>query len=577
MRRYFTIFISNLFITLICVPSVNAQTSTNQENLSIVELINHFREDRGALQRYYHIEASPVHRERMMSFYQSYRQQMNELRYQALSVSEQVDYHLLLREIEDQQVKLEEEDALYGSLKPWIDDGASLYHYETLRRRGHRLPAEQVGSDLFDIRESYQDHIKTLKKEHPVFSKKEIRFVSRALKGQKEILKSLDGFYKGYDPEYDWWTKEPIKNLTNVLDKYQKTFNARLDSNRMNVDDGSGIAGIPAGRHELIRQLKRDMIPYTPEELIDIAQKEFAWCDAELLKASKAMGYGSDWKAAQEKVKQSYVSPGEQPAMMLQLYDESVNFLKDHDMITIPPLAEETWRMNMLSARRQLVSPFFLGGETLLISYPTDQMDHDDKMMSMRGNNPHFARAVVHHEIIPGHHLQQFMNRRYQIHRGYLFGTPFWTEGWSLYWELLLYEKGFAKTPEDKIGMLFWRMHRCARIIFSLKYHLGEWTPQRCIDFLVDRVGHERANAAAEVRRSFSGGYPPLYQLAYLTGGFRFYELKKELVDSGKMSLREYHDAVLHENAMPIEMLRFILLDKPVPKEFETEWRFYER
>ncbi|WP_315822441.1 hypothetical protein [Paraflavitalea speifideaquila] len=38
------------------------------------------------------------------------------------------------------------------------------------------------------------------------------------------------------------------------------------------------------------------MIPYTPEELVEIANKEFAWCDAEMLKASREMGFGDDWK-----------------------------------------------------------------------------------------------------------------------------------------------------------------------------------------------------------------------------------------------------------------------------------------
>src|SRR5688500_20258154 len=74
-----------------------------------------------------------------------------------------------------------------------------------------------------------------------------------------------------------------------------------------------------------------------------------------------------------------------------------------------------------------------------------------------------------------------------------VFSTPFWSEGNALYWELLLWDLNFAKTPEDKIGMLFWRMHRCARIIFSLSFHLEKMTPQECIDLLVNRVGHERS------------------------------------------------------------------------------------
>ncbi len=103
------------------------------------------------------------------------------------------------------------------------------------------------------------------------------------------------------------------------------------------------------------------------------------------------------------------------------------------------------------------------------------------------------------HELIAGHHLQGFMNNRNKTYRK--FGTPFWHEGNALYWEFILWDMKFPRSPEDRIGMLFWRMHRCARIIFSLNYHMGIWTPQQCIDFLVDRVGHERANAEGEVRR----------------------------------------------------------------------------
>src|ERR1700720_3126298 len=93
---------------------------------------------------------------------------------------------------------------------------------------------------------------------------------------------------------------------------------------------------------------------------------------------------------------------------------------------------------------------------------------------------------------------------------------------------------GFPRTPEERAGMLFWRMHRCARIIFSLRFHLGLWTPQQCVDFLVVSVGHEVDNATAEVRRSFNGSVGPLYQCAYMLGALQFQALHKELVESGK-------------------------------------------
>jgi uncharacterized protein (DUF885 family) len=102
-------------------------------------------------------------------------------------------------------------------------------------------------------------------------------------------------------------------------------------------------------------------------------------------------------------------------------------------------------------------------------------------------------------------------------------------------------------------------------------------TPQQCVDFLVERVGHERDNAAAEVRRSFSGGYEPLYQAAYMLGGLQIRSLKHELVDSGKMTDKQFHDAFLHENAIPIEMVRASLTNIPLKLDFKPTWRFYDR
>jgi uncharacterized protein (DUF885 family) len=200
-------------------------------------------------------------------------------------------------------------------------------------------------------------------------------------------------------------------------------------------------------------------------------------------------------------------------------------------------------------------------------------MDHEDKLMSMRGNNRHFARATVHHELIPGHHLQGFMTQRYSPWRR-AFATSFWGEGWALYWEMLLWDLDFPQTPENKVGMLFWRMHRAARIIFSLGFHLGTMTPQECIDFLVDRVGHERANATAEVRRSFNGNYGPLYQVAYMIGGLQFRALHKELVGSGRMTNRQFHDAILQNGRIPVEMVRVVLTKQKITSEYRAQWRF---
>ena len=354
---------------------------------------------------------------------------------------------------------------------------------------------------------------------------------------------------------------------------------ARLDPNPPRKPDSSGIPGPARGRDGLIQDLTEAMIPYTPEELIALAEKEFEWCDREMLKASRDMGFGNDWKKAIEKTKDTAVPPGGQPAMIRDLLYEAVDYLRANDLITVPQVAAESLHMIMMTPERQLVNPFFTGGGQISVSYPTNTMEYEARLQSMRGNNPGFSHATAHHEMIPGHNLVGFLGTRFNDYRANLpGGGAFFGEGWPLYWELTLWDMGFNKTPEQRVGALFWRMHRCARIIFSLKFHMGQWSPQEAIDFLVDRVGHERENAIAEVRRSFdpAAGYNALYQAAYLLGGLQLRGLRRELVDSKIMTNAQFHDEIMRQGSMPISLLRLAVHPKlPLTREMAVDWKFY--
>jgi uncharacterized protein (DUF885 family) len=123
--------------------------------------------------------------------------------------------------------------------------------------------------------------------------------------------------------------------------------------------------------------------------------------------------------------------------------------------------------------------------------------------------------------------------------------------------------------------MLFWRLHRCVRIIFSIKFHLGQATAQECVDMLVERGGHERATAEGEVRRSLNGAYSPLYQAGYMLGALQWYSLRQEVVANGKIPEKQFHDAILHNNMIPAEFARAILTDKPLSPNYQASWRFY--
>lgn len=340
--------------------------------------------------------------------------------------------------------------------------------------------------------------------------------------------------------------------------------------------DNSGIEGAARGRDGLLLDLADEMIPYTPEELIELGNREFAWTVAEMEKASREMGLAGDWFKALERTKDTAVPAGKQPELIRDLMLHAVDYLRKNDLITVPAVAAESLHMGMMSPERQLVNPFFTGGAIISVSYPTDTMTYDQRIQSMRGNNPGFSNATAHHEMIPGHHLTYYLGSRLNGHRANLgINTPFYGEGWPLYWETILYDMGFHDTPEKKVGALFWRMHRAARIVFSVKFHMGQWSPEECVNFLVNEVGHERENAIAEVRRSFQGNYGPLYQAAYLLGGLQLRGLRKELVDTGVMTNKQFHDAVMLQGSMPIPLIRLALTPEPLTRGMSLDWKFY--
>jgi len=122
--------------------------------------------------------------------------------------------------------------------------------------------------------------------------------------------------------------------------------------------------------------------------------------------------------------------------------------------------------------------------------------------------------------------------------------------------------------------MLFWRMHCCARIIVSLKFHLNQMKPAEMVDFLVDRVGHEKFGATSEVRRFIGGRYSPLYQYGYMIGGMQLRALREEVVGTGRTTDREFNDTVLTYNSIPIELIRAGILNTPLTRETKPVWKF---
>lgn len=585
----------------------------------LAELVNRFSADQSSLQRRYDAPDSPLQRRRMREFYKGWRTRLMEIDFDRLKQEGKVDYVLLDNTLKyqltllDRADKQREEEA---TLLPFAD---KLLALQDDRREMKPVDGKAAARILAMVAKEV-DSLRALIEnpprpgaDVPSAAPRPPRTVANRAADEIDRIRGMVNqwyrYYQGYDPMFTWWTENPIAKVDESLNSYSRTIRQRIvgaapapggrggaavaagggrggaaggrgggggGGGAMSADAGSPIIGDPIGRDGLMADLQKELIPYTPEELIEIAEREYQFSLSEMKKASREMGFGDNWKAAMEKVKDTYVPPGEQPELIRRLGREAEEFFAKHQWITIPELAKEDWRMEMISPDRQRVSPFFLGGDVIQVSYPTNEMTDEEKANSLRGNNPHFSHATVFHELNPGHHLQGFMTARYNTHRR-VFGTPFWNEGAALYWEMFLWDHDFHVTPEDRIGALFWRMHRSARIVFSLSFHLGKMTPEQAIKYLIDAVNFEPNNAEGEVRRSFGGAYAPLYQAAYMLGGLQLRALHKELVDGKKMTDLQFHDAIYQGGPMPIAMVRARLANTPLTRDGAAPWRFTDQ
>ena len=554
----------------------NLKTLIDPESSPMHDVLVWFHADEQGLSRRYPIVFSPAACQAFAIFYDEWGAELDAIAFDDLSVAGRVDFHLLKQRISKGRRWRNQEQRRYEESKAWLPFAEAVIELEERRLAIEPVDPETAAGHLNDACKATKTVLETL-----MASGKNAGLdpaAANAVVGCAGTLKAqIENWFKernGYDPLVSWWVENPYRELIDTLDAYVKVLKTEV----LGEKEGSipPIASAPLGRAFIVSALRDEAIAYSPEALIDIAEQELTWCEAEADRAAAELGYSENRAGAIEHIKTLHVQPGEQPYQGRALAEEAVAFLDDNGLISIPEHARRIWRQTMIPPETQASYPFLWGGETMGMSFAHSAMSHTQKLSSMRSNNIPFLRATVHHELIPGHHLQMYKQARCNVHRhGY--GTAFCGEGWPLYWELLLFEMGFPKTPADRLGFLFWRLHRCARVMVVLGFHIGRYTISDCLDLVIGRVGHELEGGTSQVRWLTGGGPEPLYGAAYMLGGLQLRALRRELVDGGVMTERAFHDAVLEANSMPIELLRALLTRTPPARDDKPAWHFYRK
>ena len=170
--------------------------------------------------------------------------------------------------------------------------------------------------------------------------------------------------------------------------------------------------------------------------------------------------------------------------------------------------------------------------------------------------------ALSMHEAVPGHHNQIALQQELQLSDFRKYGVSFtaFVEGWGLYSERLGIEMGLYDTPAKDMGRLSYEMWRAMRLVVDTGIHAKGWSKTRAIQYMTENSAMSPANIEAEVNRYISW---PGQALAYKIGELKIRELRelatKEL--GAKFSLAAFHDVVLGQGAVPLDVLDQIVKD----------------
>jgi len=312
-----------------------------------------------------------------------------------------------------------------------------------------------------------------------------------------------------------------------------------------------GISSLPNGKQYyaiLIRRLTTTN--ETPEEIHKIGLAEVDRIEAEMLEIARQTGF-------QGTVSELEVKLANDPEQRFHSKDEMLMYCRNAAKIIEPQLPNQFKHMPLLlygvraipedreqvtASNAQAPSPDGAtpGWFNLQAYQPEKQVKYDKE-------------ALVLHEAVPGHIFQISLAhslpglpdfRRFYNNSAY-------AEGWALYAESLGSQLGVYKDPYNHFGQLASERFRAARLVIDTGIHAMGWTREQAQDYL--RV-HAPTENLAEVDRYISW---PAQALAYKTGQLEIVKLRrraeKEL--GPQFDVRDFHDAVLRNGALPLELL----------------------
>ena len=315
-----------------------------------------------------------------------------------------------------------------------------------------------------------------------------------------------------------------------------------------------GVWSLPDGaaryRFEIRHMTTTDL---TPDEIHAIGLKEVDETEAQMLELAHKLGF-KDLASLNEHIKSDRRFYGTSGQQLLDLYANYVHEMEPELPKLFGRLPKNKLAVIPMEASRSkdAVPADYTNG-TADGSRPghinVNEWDPEHRLMLN-------VEAIAYHEGIPGHHLQLSLAqelagqpefRKYEDYTAFV-------EGWAFYSERLGKEVGLYHDPYSDYGRLENEMWRAIRLVIDTGVHEKHWTRDQMVAYFHRYTAMDEPNVQSEVDRYIAW---PGQALAYKLGQLEILKLrqfaKEQLGD--KFDIRAFHDEVLGDGALPLDVL----------------------
>jgi len=346
----------------------------------------------------------------------------------------------------------------------------------------------------------------------------------------------------------------------NIVPNYKK-ISQHIDDLTKKTNNDIGVWKLPDGdRFYKFCLQKHTTTDLTPEEIHQIGLMEVARIQAESLKRFKELGFtegtfseieGEYWNSMQgDKFKYPQNDKGRQQALndYLQIIEETEKRLPNvFSKIPSIPITVRAVPPHKEQFAGQYYDRAPIDGSRPAIFYTN---------LSWLPNKAGM-QTLLHHETIPGHHLQIAYAQELAnipMYRNFTFFTAF-IEGWALYAEKLAFEQGWYDDIYSELGYLNSELFRAVRLVVDTGIHYKKWSREQVAEYMKENLGW---SSYGEIDRY---SVWPGQACAYKIGELKILELrekaKRKLGDD--FDMKEFHDVVLRNGAIPLDLLEEIV------------------